>query len=89
MSAAQKAEMLRFAMRGVELDEQMERFIGWAGQMWDLTAIEVCCSMIELAREASFVAARTTVDDEPEQPPRQKDTAPGRIIESGMGGPGW
>lgn len=69
MSAAKKAEMLRYAMRGVELDERKERFIGWAGQMWDLDAVEVCCSMLELAREAGFLE-RPQIPDEPERPMR-------------------
>jgi hypothetical protein len=60
MSAAErKAAHLIHALRGVELDERHERFIGWAGQMWDQDAIEACCSMLELVREAGYLLSRS------------------------------
>lgn len=56
MDAAGKAERLRFALRGVELDEREERIIGWAGQMWDQDAMEIVCSLLEKVREAGFLS---------------------------------
>jgi len=65
MSAAEKkAQQLIHALRGVELDERHERFIGWAGQMWDQDAVEACCSMLELVREAGYLSRSVPGADE-------------------------
>jgi hypothetical protein len=59
---ARDLESFRRALHDVELDEREVSVLVEAASTWDLTTVEVICSLFEKVREAGYLSAPATTE---------------------------